>query len=361
MSTLALQNVPDLQPLVPSGLMERVKHWLVYMAGRGIICFLQTLSPESCQTVAHILAFVMCRVLRVRHDVVDENLRHALPQLSADQRVQLEQRMWAHLVMLTYEISMAPRVIHNTNWRRYIHIPGKEILVQALLSPRPLVAVAGHFGNFEVAGYLSGLLGFPTFTVARPIDNPHLHRFIDRQRRATGQYILPNQGIAEYAKRVLEAGEVLALLGDHYAGRKGCWVTFFGRPASCHKAVALFSLASQCPLLVLYARRLGRPLQFELSFAGITDPLTPGNRLTTVPELTQWYNRLLEQVIRRDPDQYWWLHRRWKDPRRQKNDHAPTEGSSRTLRMDPDPVGIPNPHTPTATSSLDSVSSVSQL
>jgi len=68
-------------------------------------------------------------------------------------------------------------------------------------------------------------------------------------------------------------------------------------------------------LMVTYARRLGRPLRFELGCNGIADPRDGGQEVGGVRNLTQWYTSRLEQFIRRDPDQYWWLHRRWKDSR----------------------------------------------
>ena len=81
---------------------------------------------------------------------------------------------------------------------------------------------------------------------------------------------------------------------------------------SCHKAIALFTLTAGAPLMVSYALRRGRPLQFEVGCPGIADPKRGGPELGGVKELTQWYNRRLEELIRRDPGQYWWVHRRWK-------------------------------------------------
>ena len=63
-----------------------------------------------------------------------------------------------------------------------------------LLDDRPLLLVSGHFGNFELAGFVLGILGFPTYTVARPLDNPYLHAFVNRFRGATGQHIVPTKG-----------------------------------------------------------------------------------------------------------------------------------------------------------------------
>ena len=116
--------------------------------------------------------------------------------------------------------------------------------------PAPDGLVTGHYGNFEIAGYVLGMFGFPSFTIARKLDNPYLDRFVNQFRGSTGQFILPKQGCAPQVEAILQMGGILSLLGDQHAGDKGCWVEFLGRPASCHKAVALFTITSGAPLIV---------------------------------------------------------------------------------------------------------------
>jgi KDO2-lipid IV(A) lauroyltransferase len=107
----------------------------------------------------------------------------------------------------------------------------------------------------------------------------------------------------------------MGFLADQYAGSKGCWVNFFGRPASTHKAIALLALEHQAPLLVGIGRRLDKPLHYELGMWSVTDPKTKSPETAGVRELTQWYTSQFEAMIRHTPEQYWWLHRRWKDNR----------------------------------------------
>jgi KDO2-lipid IV(A) lauroyltransferase len=163
-----------------------------------------------------------------------------------------------------------------------------------------------------VAGYAAGLYGFSNYTIARPLDNPYLDRFIGNFRRLNGQYILPKQGSAPKIQKILDGSGTLVLLGDQYAGQKGCWVDFFGRPASCHKGIALFSLANNAPLATCYAKRLSEPLSFELGLADIFDPAIETKPAAEIKTVTQWYNEVLEAVVEETPGQYWWVHRRWK-------------------------------------------------
>jgi len=292
--------------------LQAIVDWFVYIVVRVVVCIVQTLRIETCETIAAALAWLAADVLGVRRRVVEDNLRFAFPQMSDRQRRAVTRRMWKHLVLMVCEIAHAPHKIHRTNWYRYVTLERKAELVRYLLEPRPTLLVSGHFGNFELGGFMTGLLGFPTFTVARPLDNPYLDRFVNRFRSSNGQFIVSKQGSAGQLESVLAAGHAITLLGDQHAGPKGCWVEFFGRPASCHKAIALFTLTSGAPMVVVYARRT-HPLHFTVGLEGVADPQIPAPHLGGVPALTRWYNQQMENAIRRSPDQYWWLHRRWKE------------------------------------------------
>ncbi len=299
-------------------LTRRIVDYLVYVVVRLLICFVQAIPIELGEQLAGGLAWLMTYVLRVRGDVVDENLSHAFPELSEAQRRRLTRQMWNHLFLLVLEVAHAPRKIHETNWRRFVSLKGVEPLVAELLSDRPAIIVTAHFGNFEAGGYLLGLLGFPTYAVARRLDNPYLDRFVNRFRGATGQYIVPKKGGYDQILHVLAGAGTLSILADQYAGRKGCWVEFFGRPASAHKAIALLALEHKALVAVTYARRLDRPMRFEMCCTGTADPRDPEFSLGSIPELTQWFTTRLEEGIRLSPEQYWWIHRRWKDTRGKK-------------------------------------------
>jgi KDO2-lipid IV(A) lauroyltransferase len=291
---------------------KKITDWAVYLLVRVIVCWAQAVTIERCHAAARLLAHIAGDRIRLRRRVVEENLGHVFPDRSPEEREKIARAMWEHLFLMVFEIAHAQRKIHETNWRRYIRVHRKREIVGQLLDMRPLVVVSGHFGNFEVAGVMLGLLGFSTFTIARLLDNPLLNDFLNDFRATRGQYMLPKDGSSQQVQSVLDGGGTLVLLGDQSAGPKGCWVDFLGRPASCHKAIALFSMTTGAPLMVAYARRLDKPLQFELGLEGVIDPADGDQEISGVKPLTAWYNQMLEQIIRRDPEQYWWVHRRWK-------------------------------------------------
>jgi Kdo2-lipid IVA lauroyltransferase/acyltransferase len=300
--------------------MDRKKlvDFLVYVVVRILICVAQGVRIETGRAIAGWLAWLFYDVLKIRTGVVDENLAHAFPELSASARKRLQRQMWEHLFLLVLEVAHTPRKIHETNWRDYVELKNEDHLVRLLFENRPLLIVTGHLGNFEVGGYILGILGFPTYTVARTLDNIYLDRFVNQFRGRTGQHIIPKNGGADQIEKVLNNNGTMTFLADQYAGPKGCWVEFFGRPASAYKAIALLALEYNAVMAVSAATRKGKPLQFHMHNYAMADPQVIESNLGTVRELTQWYTARLEELIRLNPDQYWWLHRRWKDTREPK-------------------------------------------
>jgi len=298
-----------------SSRIVNVGNYLAYLVVRLFVCLLQAVRIETCQRFAHHLGWLLTEVIPLRRKIIDENLKHAYPDMSPAERVRMSRQMWEHLFLMLAEIAHFPRKVHDTNWRDYIRFKNEAQLMRELFRNRPRVFVSGHYGNFELAGYTLGLFGFPTFTVARPLDNPYLDRWINHFRALKGQYILPKQGSAQEASALLAGRGTLGVLADQHAGKKGCWVNFFGRPASTHKAIAVFALSNEAPLMVGYARRLDGPLQYEMGMETLLDPATMSSDLKNVTALTQWYSDVLEKIVRVAPEQYWWMHRRWRDDR----------------------------------------------
>ncbi len=290
-----------------------LRHRGEFLTARILVCLLQMIPLEWCERLSRKLGWLACDVLKIRKSTTDENLAHVFADKTPAERQQIAREMWNHLFLMICEIAQAPRKIHDTNWRDYVYIRDKQLMTGYFLAWRPVVMVSGHLGNFELAVFITGILGIPTYAIARPLDNPLLNRWIHQFRESRGQFILPTHGSAAEIQKVLDSGGMLSLLGDQHAGTKGCWVDFMGRPASCHKAVALFTLSGDAPMLVSYTVRRAGPLQMEVGCNAIADPadLDPG--LRDVRSLTQWYNRELETLIRQWPWQYWWMHRRWKE------------------------------------------------
>lgn len=307
----------------PHSRKQKIVDYLVYLLIRVVVCIIQILPYETARKLARAAAGLAYRIDRRHRLVADENLRHAFgSQLDERQRTQMVQAVYVHFCTMLVEILCLPRRLHPTTWRRYVELLGGDRIVGALLSGRPLMIVTGHFGNWELAGYALGLFGFSTHAIARTLDNPHLDRFLRGFRERTGQYIIDKSGEFDKIQAVLGGAGVLATLADQDAGQRGQFVDFFNRPASTHKAVALLALEYNALMLVIGVpwlenchvggRWLGSPGRYYVTLADAIDPAEYEGRPDAVKAITQRYSAALESVVRLAPEQYFWLHRRWK-------------------------------------------------
>lgn len=297
-------------------------NYAIYLLLRLAVCLVQALPPSAARGLADALAWLAYRVDRRHRLVALENIARAFPeQASAEARARTVAAVYRHFCGLAVEIALLPRKLHANNWRRQVRLRGGRGFVGRLLSGRPLLIVTGHFGNWELAGYALALLGFPAHAVARPLDNPYLDAFLRRFRERTGQRVLSKKGDFDRMRQILADGGVLATLADQDAGPRGLFVDYFGRPASTHKAIALLALEHKVPIVVAGTPRTARPAGHEIVLEDEVLPEEFEGRPDAVREITQRFTTGLERLVRRAPEQYFWLHRRWK--------HGPPRGRRR--------------------------------
>jgi KDO2-lipid IV(A) lauroyltransferase len=287
--------------------------YAVYLVLRFIVCMLQALPYRAGATFAGTLAWLVFHIDKRHTNVARENLRRAFPgRFDEAQLDALVLQVYRHFCTLVIDIIHLPRKLNPHTWRRYLEIPEIPKVIDCLLSGRPLLLATGHFGNWEAGGYTLALLGFTTHAIARPLDNPYLDDFLRWFRERTGQKILAKKGDFDQMQSILARGGLLATLADQDAGQRGLFVDFFGRPASTHKAVALLALEYKVPMMVLGIRKLRGELRHELHIADVIYPEEYEGQPDAVRAITQRYTHALEQTVRAAPEQYFWLHRRWK-------------------------------------------------
>jgi KDO2-lipid IV(A) lauroyltransferase len=302
---------------------SRVADFLVYLIARVVICIIQLLPFETACLLARGLAWLAYRVNKRHRLAADENLRYAYSeQMSAAERDRTIRAVYLHYCTLLIELIHLTRRLHVTTWKQHAELVGGQRLLSAMLSGRPVLVVTGHFGNWELAGYVLGLVGFKTYAIARTLDNPYVDDLLRSLRERTGQKILAKSGEYEDILGALARGGILATLADQDAGKRGLYVDFFNRPASTHKAVALLALEYNVIMLVVGVPKLenvligdhwaGSPARYRITLAEVIDAAEYQDRADAVKALTQRYTSALESVIRLAPEQYFWLHRRWK-------------------------------------------------
>lgn len=295
--------------------------YLVYLIVRSIVAFAQALSIEQSYSLASFLAWVIYKVDKRHRQVGIDNLTRAFGDQYTDaERDQIVRGVYRHFCMMLMEILHTPRRLRLENWRHTVELVNLAPLMDHLITgDRPLIVLTGHYGNWELAGYLFGMFGFPTVSVARTLDNPYLERYLKAFRERTGQSLVPKTGGFDQMVEVLQKNRALTFLADQDAGQRGLFVEFFGQPASTHKAIALLAIEHKAPVAVGVARRIGPGFRYEIRCEDVIDPSDLAGTADDVRILTQRFTSALERLIRQDPTQYLWLHRRWKhQPKRMK-------------------------------------------
>jgi KDO2-lipid IV(A) lauroyltransferase len=289
-----------------------ISDYLTYLAVRFSVALMQMLTDRAVRQLAISLAWLGYQFDKRHRQVADDNLRHAFPEFDSVQRDGLVRGCFRHFALLIAEIARMPRKLHVNNWRQHVELVNGEVLAQMMTSGRPCLLVSGHFGNWELAGYTMGLLGFHTYAIARPLDNPLVDRFLRQFRQRTGQTVLAKKGDFDHMTELLARGGLLGTLADQDAGPRGLFVEFFNRPASTHKAVALMALEYNVTMIVAGVPRVGEPMRYQVVIEDVIDTADYAHRPDAVTAITQRFTVALERLIRRHPEQYFWLHRRWK-------------------------------------------------
>jgi KDO2-lipid IV(A) lauroyltransferase len=286
----------------------------VYFVVRALVCVLQALPLRIALGFGRCLALLAYRVDKRHREVARDNLRHAFPDRCADagECDRLVRACFTHFCTMAVEIAILPRRMHLHNWRSFGTPTHFERIVLPVIGDRPVLLVTAHYGNWEVAGYVTGVVGLTSFAIARDLDNPHLDRFLRKFRQKTGQTILSKTGDYDRITGVLAAGGIVATLGDQDAGPKGLFVDFFGRPASTHKAVALLAIEHDALMVVIGVPRTGSPMRYALEIEEVIDHRDHAGQANAIKAITERFTKAFERLIVRHPEQYFWLHRRWK-------------------------------------------------
>jgi len=266
-----------------------------------------------------LLGRIVYRLLPVRRRVLLENLRIVYGEDAPPGRLRLlAEAFYGHLARSLIECAMLPWLSARKK-ASLVRIENGEAVAHAAAERKGILILTGHFGNWEVAPLL-GIARLPLYRgrfhfVRRPIRARWIERLVTRRFHAAGIHVIPKKGSLERILERLAAGDIVVFILDQHASPKdGVEVEFFGRKASTLRSLAVIALATGAPVVPAACFREpggGHVLRFE-------DPL-PAVDVEDADEAirtrTLQYNRALEQLILRHPEQWFWIHRRWKEER----------------------------------------------
>jgi len=314
-----------------------VRDWLLYVAVRILVVFLYLFDVETNLRFACFLGRLLWKHYHRGRQRALENLRASFPGQSEEWIWQTGRRSFEQIVMLTIDVLFTPRLVKKYNWREYSRYKNAEHAKWLMQERKGLLMVTGHYSNFEITGYLMGLFGFDLYSIARPMDNKYLNRFLYGVRERRGQKIIDKKGAAELMPQIVARGSTLGFIADQDAGKKGVFVDFFGRKASTYKSIGLVALTYNLPIVVGYSRRVGNRFFFEIGVTRIIFPQEWADKDDPLKWITAEYTKAIEAFVREDPTQYWWLHRRWKSRPREERIGA---GETSTVLPDRDEQAV---------------------
>lgn len=243
-----------------------------------------------------------------------EHIRLALGDRYDEATLQrIARRSFEHFTRVyLVEAMMMPKILNEWTWNRVVTFDQIATGLRQLLCHQGLIMITAHFGNYELLGYTLAKLGFPLTVIMRPLDNPLLNAFVVRTRAASGLELVDKAGAAARSQEVLRAGGTLCFISDQDAGRKGVFSNFFGRKASWYKSIALLAMQHRVPILVGAAVRTSEGFHYRIELERAIHPAEWDAVENPVQWITDQYSAALERAIRRHPEQYLWIHRRWK-------------------------------------------------
>jgi len=315
LAVLRLQSRPmtDLKPHKKKKKKKNlIADWLGYIALRILVVFLSFFNIKTNLSTACFLGRLLWKHYHRGRNRALENLRASFPEKSEQWIRQTGQRSFEQIAMLAMDVLFTPRLVKKYNWRDYSSYKNVEKVKWLMQEGKGLLMITAHYGNFEIIGYILGLFGFNIYSVARPLDNKFISKYLYGVRERVGQKILDKKGAAKQMEEIISSGATLCLIADQDAGRKGIFVDFFGRKASTYKSIGLLAITNNIPIVVGGSRRIDNRFQFEIIVNRIIFPEEWENKSQPLEWITAEYTNAIEEFVREDPSQYWWLHRRWK-------------------------------------------------
>ena len=239
------------------------------------------------------------------------NLELAFPEMPEQERARILRGCFLNLGRLLGEVSHFPRATPES-LRQIIECEGLENLEAARASGRGVILFTGHLGAWELSSFALSAFGYPLSFLVRRIDNPKVEQLIEKTRTRFGNRSIDKRSAARAMLRALYAGEMLGILVDlNTQPHEGVFVDFFGIPASTTSGLASIALRTDAAVLPIFVPWDDERQRFLLR---IDPPLAitqTGDEREDVRQLTAQFTSVIETYVKRYPDQWLWIHKRW--------------------------------------------------
>ena len=290
----------------------RVRERLEYAAAWVLLKTISAMPrPLARFAGARMAAFLLWARPELRRAAM-ENLRLAFPDWSKKQRQTAVRGLVRQLGWMGAEFAHFPRYTKE-NIERLVLLDGFENFAAAQARGKGVLFLTGHMSAWELAPFAQALFGYPLHFLVRAIDNPRVDALITRYRCLSGNSPIEKNQSARAVLKVLAAGGTVGVLADHNTLlAEGVFVDFFGTPACTTAGLARFALHTDAAVVPGFLHWDAALRKYRLCFEPAIELVRTGEDATDIRENTQRFTRVVENYVRRYPDQWLWLHRRWK-------------------------------------------------
>lgn len=261
-----------------------------------------SLASQIANATAALLDFLLPKLRRA----AEKNLSFALPELTTVARKTLIDGTFRSVARLLLALSRMPR-IQPQNVSGWISYEGLEHYLEAKRAGKGILVATAHLGNWEISAFTHAWMTEPMHVMVRALDNPLIDRMVERRRGLSGNQLIYKKDAARNVLKALRQNHAVGILIDQNASAaEGVFVNFFGKQACANAAFVKFAYHSQAKVIPGFAFWIASKQRYTLRFY----PEIPMSG--DIMEDTQRIHAFLEQVIREYPDQWMWIHRRWK-------------------------------------------------
>lgn len=290
--------------------------WLEYAAARGLLGLLGILPRRAAVSVSTSAASLAYHLLGGLRRVAATNLNIAFPDLSDAEKERLAKGAFRNLGRILGEMSQFPKATHESLKELIdfqIDPDVYEEYQQLKAEGRGVIIVSPHLGNWEVLVFGWATYDSPMSYLARPLDNPKIEKLTVDLRTKFGNRPINKTNSAMTAARVLRHEGLLGILADVNAHPKeGVFVPFFGVPASTSAGVAIIAMRTNSAIVPMAAVWDDEKQHYIGKHGPMIFPADTGDRQRDIIETTAAFTAEVEKLIRQDPDQWLWIHKRWK-------------------------------------------------
>ena len=289
-----------------------MKEWIEFTVAWLLLKFIGILPRSIARGLAAVTARILLSLVPGLRQVALFNLQLAFPEWTAAQCQTTLHSMAHYLGWQAVEFARFPRY-SRSDIGEILEIEGHENFLEAQRRGKGVLILTGHIGAWEVSSFAHAVYGFPMHYLARPIDNARLDAFVNRYRGLSGNQPIYKNESARAVLKVLNAGGIVGILADQNTlPEEGAFVDFFGKPACTTTGLARLALHTGAPVVPGYAYWDAAARKYKLRFDPAVELVETGNQEKDIFENTQRFAKIIEAIIRKYPDQWVWVHARWK-------------------------------------------------